>query len=88
MVQVMDAPRTPDVWNKAAYDSSGRFLGSIEAVGMGRDRIPRRVGVRAPGGNGITFFSLEGAEVLGKRVILTDREASDRSLRVVPGGAG
>jgi hypothetical protein len=84
----MDAPRTPDVWNKAAYDTAGRFLGSIEAVAIGRDRIPRRVGVRAPGGYRIRFFSLEGAEVRGRRVILIAPEPGDLRLRVVSDGPG
>jgi hypothetical protein len=81
----MDALRTEDLWERGAYDATGRYLGSIEAVGMGRDRIPHRVGVRARGGNAIKFFPLEGARVDGTRVLLTAPEASDLSLRVLSG---
>jgi hypothetical protein len=58
-VPAMDALQTQDVWKKNAYDATGRYLGPIRAVAMGRDRIPRLVGVFVKGGGLIKFFSLE-----------------------------
>jgi hypothetical protein len=84
----MEDLQTQDLWKKEAYDSGGRYLGPIEAVALGRDRIPHRVGVQVNGRTPIRFFSLEGAQVDGKRVILSAPDASNRPLRVVVGGSG
>jgi hypothetical protein len=80
----MGAFTVADLWKREAYTESGWRLGRIEAVGMGRDRVPRRVGVQADGGGPrLTFFSLTGARLDGERVIL----AAARSVVVLPGGA-
>jgi len=79
----MDALTHTDLWGREAFSESGRCVGVIEAVGSGRDGIPRRVGVRAEGGGrALTFFSLTGARLDGDRVIL----AAEPSLTVLPGG--
>ena len=80
----MDAFRIDDLWEREAYTDSGQHLGRIEAVGMGRDRVPRRVGLHCEGdGSMLRFFRLAGARVAGGRVIL----AAKPSLDVLPGGA-
>jgi hypothetical protein len=60
-----------------AFDSAGRYLGVVEAVGMERDRVPRRVGVRSGlGGSPLTFFTLAGATFEGNRVVLAVHNGS------------
>jgi hypothetical protein len=81
---MVDTPRVEDLWEKQAYGESGQRLGRIEAVGMGRDRVPRRVGVRSDdGGPALTFYALAGATIAGDRVVI----ATDRSLRVLSRGS-
>jgi hypothetical protein len=75
-----------DLWEKEAYDGMGHRLGLIEAVGMGRDRVPRRVGVRnGAEGSPLRFFALNGAALKGGCVVL---EVSGQPLRLPdPGSA-
>jgi hypothetical protein len=54
------------LWEREAYDETGRYLGRIEAVGMGRDRVPRRVGVRSGRARVLHFFMLTGARLDGE----------------------
>jgi hypothetical protein len=82
----MDALQTRDLWRKRAYDSRGQYLGSIEAVAMGRDRVARRVGIRLRGGRSLTFFSLEGAQLEAGRVRLLTRAKDSGRLRILSGG--
>jgi hypothetical protein len=82
----MDAWQTRDLWRKRAYDSRGQYLGSIEAVAMGRDQVPRRVGIRLSGGRSLTFFSLEGAHLEAGRVRLITRATDSGRLRMLSGG--
>jgi hypothetical protein len=64
-----------------AFDGEGRYLGVIEAIGMGRDRVPRRVGVRSgPNGSPLRFFPFTGARLDGSRVILGAPDRADRPL--------
>jgi hypothetical protein len=80
----MDAPTVEDLWEREAFSESGERLGRIEAVGMGRGRVPRRVGVRSEaGGPALRFFSLTGARLDGARVVLVTL----RPLEVLPGGS-
>jgi hypothetical protein len=77
-VHCMEDQSVVGLCDKEAFDSAGRYLGVVEAVGMGRDRVPRRVGVRSGlGGPPPTFFSLAGATFEGNRVVLA-----------VPNGSG
>ena len=80
----MGTPRVEDLWERDAYDEFGRLLGRIEAVGMSRDRVPRRVGIRRDdNASALMFYSLTGATIADARVVVI----TDRSLRVLPGGA-
>jgi hypothetical protein len=80
----MDRLGIAELWEKDACTGSGRHLGRIEAVGMGRDRVPRQVGARfEDGGRQLTFYALTGARVEGGRVVL----AVEPSLEVLPVGA-
>jgi hypothetical protein len=74
-----------DLWEREAYDETGRHLGRIEAVGMGRDRVPRRVGVRSGRARVLHFFMLTGARLDGERLVIAPVEPS---LLVLPGGPG
>ena len=77
-------PRVQDLWEKEAYAESGERLGRIEAVGMGRDRVPRRVGVCAPDGErALRFYTLTGADISRDRVVVAVRQP----LRVLRGVA-
>jgi len=40
LVDFFFVPPVDRLWERDAYDDSGRFMGRIEAVGMGRDRVP------------------------------------------------
>ncbi len=72
-----------DLWGREAYRPSGEYLGRIEAVGMGRDRVPRRVGVRSHrDDSALTFFRLAGASLEGDRLTLD----TGPKLEVVQGG--
>ena len=56
---------------KEAFDQSGRRIGMIEAVGMGRGRVARRVGIRVqPTGRALKFYPLSGARLDQGKVIL------------------
>jgi hypothetical protein len=80
----METPTAEDLWEKEACDESGRRLGRIEAVGMRRDRVPQRVGVRVDGGGpALRFFTLIGARLDGSTVVLVTAP----SLEVLPGGS-
>ncbi|MBO0701550.1 MAG: hypothetical protein J2P38_01360 [Candidatus Dormibacteraeota bacterium] len=69
----MSVLRPDELWGRDVYDASGRRLGRIEAIGMGRDRLPRRVAVRLDEARvQLTFFSLAGARVTGDRVVIAD----------------
>jgi hypothetical protein len=82
--RVEHVPWVEDLWEKDAYAQSGERLGRIEAVGMGRYRVPRRVGVRARDDRRrLRFYELTGASISGDRVVL----ASERPLRVLRGVA-
>lgn len=71
---------------KEAYDGSGHRIGLIEAVGMGRDRVPRRIGVRlSADGPALKFFTLAGARPQDGGVVL---RMADSNLRVPAGRAG
>lgn len=67
-----------DLWDREAYTATGQHLGRIEAVGMGRDRQPRRVGIRSGRERRLRFFALEGASVYDGRVVLEPRQATLR----------
>jgi hypothetical protein len=71
-----------DLWEREAYLESGQRLGRIEAVGMGRNRVPRTVGVRVDSRHRLRFFPLTEARVADGRVFL----AAPPSLQVVSGG--
>jgi hypothetical protein len=74
----VDALSVGGLCDQEAFDGAGNFLGVVEAVGMGRDRVPRRVGVRSRlDGSPLTFYTLVGARVDGCRVVLA-----------VPNGSG
>ena len=74
----VDALSVESLRDKAAFDGAGHFLGVVEAVGTGRERVPRRVGVRSGlEGSPLTFYTLVGARVDGSRVVLA-----------VPNGSG
>jgi hypothetical protein len=82
----MDVFAFEDLWEREAYDGTGHRLGLIEAVGMGRDRVPRRVGVRSgTDGPRLRFFALDGAMLDGGRVILS---VPDPPVLVLPEGPG
>jgi hypothetical protein len=67
----MDVLALEDLWGREAYDGTGQRLGLIEAVAMGRDRVPRRVGVRiGAAGPPLRFFALDGATLEAGRVVL------------------
>ncbi|MBO0683101.1 MAG: hypothetical protein J2P45_08105 [Candidatus Dormibacteraeota bacterium] len=80
----MEAVKPADLWGKEVYSQGGERLGKVEAIGMGRDRVPRRVGVRpdehAPQ---LTFFALAGAKLADGRVILD----AAGSPQIVPGSS-
>ena len=80
----MEALKAADLWGKEVYSAGGQGLGKVEAIGMGRDRVPNRIGVR-PDEHGpqLTFFALAGAKLVDGRVIL----AAGESRQIVPGGA-
>jgi hypothetical protein len=78
----MDTPAADELWDREAYDGAGERLGRIEAVGMGRDRVPRRVGVRSGRAGRLRFFTLVGARIVDGRVVIELREPS---LRALPG---
>lgn len=81
----MDVLKFEDLWEKEAYDATGQLLGLIEAVGIGRDRVPRRVGVRAADGETpLRFFSLAGARLDGSHVVLGADGGVSPSLRLLP----
>lgn len=73
----MSAFKAENLLGKDAYRASGERLGRIEAIGMGRDRTPRRVGVRLnePAGE-LSFFTLAGARLSGDQVIIGAGPAS------------
>ena len=80
----MDVLAFEDLWEREACDGTGHRLGLIEAVGMGRDRVPRRVGVRT-GADGppLRFFTLDGAALDAGRVVLV---VSGPTLRLLDPG--
>lgn len=79
----MDGLSVDDLWEKDAYNESGERLGRIEAVALGRDRVPVRVGVRSDGGaSTLKYFSVAGARLFGGRVVI----ATAPPLDVVAGG--
>ena len=78
----MDPLTIDEIWEREAYAGTGEHMGRIEAVGMGRDRVPRRVGVRSSGGRPLRFFALAGARLDDGRVILA---LMDPSLWVLSG---
>jgi hypothetical protein len=53
---------------------------------MGRDQVPRRVGIRVSGGRSLTFFSLEGAQLEAGRVRLVTPASDPGRLRMLSGG--
>jgi hypothetical protein len=67
----VDTLRVEDLFEKVAFAESGRRLGRIEAVGMGRDRVPRRVGVRLGEGPELRFFALAGARLDNGHVVIS-----------------
>lgn len=67
----MSAFRAESLLGKEAYKPSGERLGRIEAIGMGRDRTPTRVGVRLNElGAELSFFTLAGARLSGDQLII------------------
>jgi hypothetical protein len=67
----MDLVSAAGLCDKEAFDGEGHYLGPVEAVGMGRDRVPRRVGVRSGmPGSPLRFFTLSGARFDGRRINL------------------
>jgi hypothetical protein len=81
----MGTLRVAELWEKEAWSGAGHRLGRIEAVAMGRDRVPSRVGVRLDGrGRGLAFYGLTGARLDGDRVILV--LSVEPSLEVLSGG--
>lgn len=67
----MDVLPIDVILEKEAFDDSGRRIGLIEAVGIGRGRVARRVGVRVqPTGPALKFYSLAGARLDQGKVIL------------------
>ena len=78
----MDALTVEDLWKRDAYSESGRCLGRIEAVGTGRDLVPRRIGVRSEeGSRRLRFFSLIAARLDGRWLMVS----TEPSLVVLPG---
>jgi hypothetical protein len=66
----VDTIRVEDLFEKEAFAETGRRLGRIEAVGMGRDRVARRVGVRLGEGPQLRFFALAGARLDDGHVVV------------------
>ncbi|HLH70790.1 MAG TPA: hypothetical protein VKY90_17685 [Candidatus Dormibacteraeota bacterium] len=67
----MDTPTVADLWGQELFSEAGEHLGRIEAVGMTRDRIPHRVGVRsAAGGSRLRFFPLTQVQRVDGRLVL------------------
>ncbi len=70
----MDVLSATGLYEKEAFDSGGHYLGLVEAVGMGRDRLPRRVGVcSGMHGSPLRFFTLSGARFEDQRIVLAVR---------------
>ncbi len=69
-----------DLWDREAYAATGEHLGRIEAISMGRDRLPRRVGVRSGRDRKLQFFALTGASLRGRRVVLELRDPMPQVL--------
>jgi hypothetical protein len=65
--------RVEHLWRKEVFRESGEHVGRIEAVGIGRDGSPRRVGVRwKAGGRALAFFHVARVRLDGSRVLLAD----------------
>jgi hypothetical protein len=63
--------RPGDLLDKAAYDSNGVYLGQIEAVAWGRNRVIRRIGIKFDSqGDALTFVTIAGVRVHGDRVMI------------------
>jgi hypothetical protein len=53
----MDTLTVGDLWNREVFTETGQRLGRVEAIGMARDRVPRRVGIRSrQRGAALRFF--------------------------------
>lgn len=75
--------RVEDLWGREVFRESGEHLGRIEAVGVGRDGVLRRIGVRREGsGRALTFFAVARARLDGTRVLLADNPP----LTILSGG--
>lgn len=72
----MDVLPVDVLLEKEAFDRSGHRIGVIEAVGIGRGRVARRVGIRVhPTGPALKFYPLAGARLDQGKVILTVDES-------------
>jgi len=70
-VEDVDAPTVADLWGQELFNEAGESLGRIEAVGMTRDRVPRRVGVRsAERGSRLCFYPLAEVRCVDGRLVL------------------
>jgi hypothetical protein len=60
-----------DLWGQELFSEAGEHVGRIEAVGMTRGRIPRRVGVRSVAGESrLHFFPLTQVRHIDGRLVL------------------
>jgi hypothetical protein len=71
-VRAVETLSAEDLWDREVYSETGQRLGRVEAVGMGRDRVPRRIGVGSNGGSqALRFFRLTEIRLSAGRVIAT-----------------
>jgi hypothetical protein len=64
--------RPAELLEKEAWNLNGEYLGQIEAVAWGRNRVIRRIGIRLDNRRpDLTFVSMAGVRVDGARVIIS-----------------
>lgn len=59
-----------DWWDRTVVDTEGHVLGRVEAIGCGRDRVIRRIGIRDGGGPALRFVSIAYVHVHGDHLVI------------------
>ena len=75
----MEALGPNDLWEKEAYEDTGRHLGTIEVVVTRKGQV-RRIGIRLRRDERVTYFQAQGARLIDGRVVLAPRPP----LEIVP----